>query len=97
MKKTIHLHKKYSIQNKLPDKTGHFGDFGGRFVPETLIFALDELTSEYAQAKQDKKFTRDLNYYLTEYAGRPTPLYEAKNLSRYLGIKKVLNKNRSGK
>jgi len=81
--------KKNSRQNKLPDKTGHFGNFGGRFVPETLIFALDELAKEYAQAKKDKKFARDFNYYLTEYAGRPTPLYEAKNLSRCLGIKKV--------
>ena len=77
------------MQTKLPDKTGHFGGFGGRFVPETLIYALDELAKEYSRAKQDKKFASELNYYLTEYAGRPTALYEAKNLSRYLGIKKV--------
>ncbi|MDD5130391.1 MAG: tryptophan synthase subunit beta [Candidatus Omnitrophica bacterium] len=89
MKKSIQLHKKYFTQNKMPDKTGHFGDFGGRFVPETLIYALDELTREYARAKHDKKFIRDLSYYLAEYAGRPTALYEAKNLSRYLGINKV--------
>ena len=89
MKKSILLHKKYLIQNKLPDKTGHFGFFGGRFVPETLIFALDELAKEYSLAKQDKRFIVELNYYLTEYAGRPTPLYKAKNLSRYLGIDKV--------
>ena len=73
----------------LPDKKGHFGDLGGRFVPETLIYALDELTKEYSRAKQDKKFASQLAFYLAEYAGRPTPLYEAKNLSRYLGIQKV--------
>ena len=77
------------MRNKLPDKTGHFGGFGGRFVPETLIYALDELAKEYFRAKQDKKFASDLAFYLAEYAGRPTALYEAKNLSRYLGIKKV--------
>jgi len=77
------------MQNKLPDKTGHFGSFGGRFVPETLIYALDELAKEYSRAQQDKKFASQLAFYLAEYAGRPTPLYEAKNLSRYLGIKRV--------
>ncbi len=77
------------MQNKLPDKSGHFGLFGGRFVPETLIYALDELENEYSKAKQDKKFAQELAYYLREYAGRPTPLYLAKNLSQYLGIKKV--------
>ncbi|MFH1281800.1 MAG: tryptophan synthase subunit beta, partial [Candidatus Omnitrophota bacterium] len=77
------------MKNKLPDKTGHFGLFGGRFVPETLIYALDELENEYAKARKDKKFAQELAYYLAEYAGRPTPLYLAKNLSQYLGIKKV--------
>lgn len=69
----------------LPDKTGHFDGFGGRFVPETLIYALDELGAEYNKAKQDKTFIKQLDYYLREYAGRPTPLYFARNLSRYLG------------
>jgi len=73
----------------LPDKTGHFAYFGGRFVPETLIYALDELEKEYRKAKHDKKFIQQLDYYLKEYAGRPTPLYLAKNLSDYLGLKKV--------
>ncbi len=77
------------MKNKLPDRTGHFGLFGGRFVPETLIYALDELEKEYSLAKKDKKFARELVFYLREYAGRPTPLYLAKNLSRYLGINKV--------
>ncbi|MDD5465694.1 MAG: tryptophan synthase subunit beta [Candidatus Omnitrophica bacterium] len=77
------------MKNKLPDKSGHFGIFGGRFVPETLIYALDELENEYSKAKKDKKFAKELTYYLSDYAGRPTPLYLAKNLSQYLGIKKI--------
>jgi tryptophan synthase beta chain len=74
---------------KLPDKFGHFGEFGGRFVPETLIFALDELTREYAQARVDRKFKAQLDYYLKEYAGRPTPLYLAEKLSRFFHINKI--------
>ncbi|MFH1198653.1 MAG: tryptophan synthase subunit beta [Candidatus Omnitrophota bacterium] len=73
----------------LPDKSGHFDGFGGRYVPETLIYALDELGKEYKKAKADKKFRQELDYYLKEYAGRPTPLYFAQKLSEYLGIKKV--------
>jgi tryptophan synthase beta chain len=73
----------------LPDKKGHFANFGGRFVPETLIYALDELEKEYKRAKKDRRFRQTLDYYLKEYAGRPTPLYLAKNLSRYLGIPKI--------
>ena len=73
----------------LPDKKGHFQEFGGKFVPETLMYALDELEKEYQKARRDKKFREELDYYLKEYAGRPTPLYLAKNLSEYLGIKKI--------
>jgi tryptophan synthase beta chain len=73
----------------LPDKKGHFNGFGGRFVPETLICALDELEREYKKARHDKKFIQEFNYYLKEYAGRPTPLYLARNLSKYLGIHKI--------
>jgi tryptophan synthase beta chain len=76
----------------LPDKTGHFGEFGGRFVPETLISALDELEQEYKKSKRDKKFRQELDYYLREYAGRPTPLYFAKNLSKDLGLKIYLKR-----
>jgi len=73
----------------LPDRKGHFDGFGGRFVPETLTFALDELEREYRKAKADTRFRREFNYYLSEYAGRPTPLYFAANLSRYLRINKI--------
>ena len=74
---------------KLPNKKGYFGSFGGKFVPETLMYALDELEREYKKAKRDKAFNRQLDYYLKEYAGRPTPLYWACNLSKYLGINKI--------
>lgn len=76
----------------LPDKSGHFGIFGGRFVPETLTFALDELEREYQKAKRDKKFIQQLDDYLREYAGRPSPLYFAGNLSKLLGIKIYLKR-----
>ncbi|MCX5712939.1 MAG: pyridoxal-phosphate dependent enzyme, partial [Candidatus Omnitrophica bacterium] len=69
--------------SKLPDRKGHFAEFGGRFVPETLIGALDALEKEYSKAKKDLVFKKQLNYYLTEYAGRPTPLYYAQRLTKY--------------
>ncbi|HEY8496778.1 MAG TPA: tryptophan synthase subunit beta [Limnochordales bacterium] len=65
--------------------TGRFGDYGGRYVPETLIPALDELTAAYAAARQDPEFQRELDYYLTEYVGRPTPLYFARRLTEAAG------------
>ncbi|MCS7272954.1 MAG: tryptophan synthase subunit beta [Fimbriimonadales bacterium] len=68
-----------------PDARGYFGRYGGRFVPETLIPALEELTEAYLALKDDPDFQRELNYYLVTYAGRPTPLYFAANLSRALG------------
>ncbi len=71
----------------LPDRHGHFGAYGGRFVPETLIRALDELVREYQKIKRDPKFKKTLKHYLSTYAGRPTPLYEAENFSGYLGRK----------
>jgi len=77
------------MKNHMPDSSGHFGKFGGRFVPETLIYALDELAKEYFKLKKDKAFRQELFAYLSDYAGRPTPLYLAKNLSKYLGIKKI--------
>jgi len=74
---------------KLPDKRGHFGLFGGKFVPETLMPALDELTEAYAFYKKDASFKKELAYYLKEYAGRPTPLYFAERLSHFLGDAKI--------
>lgn len=71
---------------QLPDKRGYFGEFGGKFVPETLICALEELECAYREAKKDKRFKKKLKGYLSEYAGRPTPLYFAGNLSQFLGM-----------
>ncbi|MDD2689164.1 MAG: tryptophan synthase subunit beta [Candidatus Omnitrophica bacterium] len=76
----------------LPDKKGHFDNFGGRFIPETLVYALDELEKVYNQARHDRSFINELSCYLKDYAGRPTPLYFAKNLSKYLGIKIYLKR-----
>jgi len=70
---------------ELPDRTGHFGPFGGKFVPETLMAALDELERAFQHARRDPGFRRELSDYLTRYAGRPTPLYPAKRLSRAVG------------
>ncbi len=77
---------------KLPDAKGHFGPYGGRYVPETLIKACEELTAAYQAIKNDKKFREELRYYLEAYAGRPTPLYEAKNLSAHFGRGRIFLK-----
>ncbi|MCK5654710.1 MAG: tryptophan synthase subunit beta [Candidatus Aureabacteria bacterium] len=68
-----------------PDKRGMFGEFGGKYVPETLMTALKELEECYYKYKIDRKFKEELNHYLKEYAGRPTPLYFAERLSKELG------------
>ncbi len=68
---------------------GKFGKFGGRFVPETLVPALEELEHSYVKFKKDRKFKQELDYYLKEYAGRPTPLYFAKNLTKASGGAKI--------
>jgi len=69
----------------LPDDRGYFGRFGGKFVPETLMFALEELEEGYLRIRKDEGFREELRNLLNEYAGRPTPLYYAANLSRYAG------------
>ena len=69
----------------LPDDRGRFGEYGGRFVPETLMAALEELEAAYRSAQEDAQFQEELASLLKHYAGRPTPLYHAANLSRRLG------------
>jgi len=69
----------------LPDQAGRFGLFGGRYVPETLTHALDELAAEYQKATADETFQRELNDLLRHYVGRPSPLYHAERLSRHCG------------
>lgn len=73
----------------LPDNRGRFGVFGGRYVPETLIPALDELTEAYTEAKSDENFQKEFKSYLKNYIGRPSLLYFAKNLSDYCGGAKI--------
>ncbi len=73
----------------LPDRRGHFGEFGGRYVPETLMAPLEELEAVFRSAMSDPSFKEELDYSLREYAGRPTPLYWAKRLSQHLKTLKV--------
>ena len=73
----------------LPDDRGRFGDFGGKFVPETLMAALAELEESYNQAKVSQAFQERLDHLLRTYAGRPTPLYYAENLTRHAGGAKI--------
>lgn len=73
----------------LPDKKGHFGIYGGKFVPETLIPALEELEYAYKKYKNNPSFKKELNYYLKNYAGRPNPLYFAERLTKLYGKGKI--------
>ena len=73
------------VTKTLPDERGRFGAYGGRFVPETLMATLQELEEAYQSALEDARFQEELASLLKHYAGRPTPLYHAANLSRHLG------------
>ncbi len=73
----------------MPDVSGHFGPFGGRYVPETLMHPLQELEAEYFRSQHDPEFQQELSYYLREFCGRPTPLYFAERLTRELGGAKI--------
>ena len=70
-------------------KDGKFGEFGGRYIPETLVPAVEELEEAYLKFKNNKEFKKELDYYLREYAGRPTPLYFARNLTEKIGGAKI--------
>jgi len=75
-----------------PDKLGHFGIFGGRYVPETLMPILKELEAAYEEIRFDKTFWEEAHYYLEHYVGRPSPLYYAKNISEEIGAKVYLKR-----
>jgi tryptophan synthase beta chain len=77
---------------KLPDERGHFGPYGGRYVPETLMAPLEELERAFLEAQRDEAFQRELKELLETYAGRPTPLYEARRLSAELGGARIFLK-----
>jgi len=72
-----------------PDERGHFGQFGGRYVAETLMPALLELEQAYQEALADPSFQKEFDYYLAQYVGRPSPLYYAERLSAHLGGAKI--------
>lgn len=73
------------LTGKYPDKRGRFGKYGGRYVPETVMFALEELTQAYKSSKRDKSFKSELSILLRDYSGRPTPLYFAERFSEKVG------------
>jgi tryptophan synthase beta chain len=76
----------------VPDVHGRFGPYGGRFVPETLMFALRQLTEQYEHAREDPEFQREFGYYLKQYVGRPSPLYFAERLTREAGGARIFLK-----
>ncbi len=76
----------------VPDQRGRFGPFGRRFVPETLVYALEELEREYAKAKADPQFQEELRRLLAEYVGRPSPLYFAERLTEHVGGARIFLK-----
>src|SRR5476649_1307634 len=78
-----------AVTAAVPDTQGHFGPYGGRYVPETLMHPLQELEEEYFRAQHDPEFQRELSYYLTEFVGRPSPLYFAERLTKELGGAKI--------
>src|SRR5437763_7139131 len=73
--------RKLSVTTSEPDEHGHWGKFGGRYVPETLVAPLDELTKEFTRARHDAEFWRELDELLRNYCGRPTPFFHARRLS----------------
>ncbi|MFH1995780.1 MAG: tryptophan synthase subunit beta [Candidatus Omnitrophota bacterium] len=73
----------------IPNKKGYFGQFGGKFVPETLMTALTDLEAAYRKVTRDRAFKKELQYYLSVYAGRPTPLYFARRLTEKIGGAKI--------
>jgi tryptophan synthase beta chain len=77
---------------KFPDKRGYFGEFGGRFIPETLLACVEELNRVYERLRVNKQFKKELQYYLSSYAGRPTPLYFARGLSKFVNMKVYLKR-----
>src|SRR5262245_36307116 len=81
-----------SIHTLVPDMHGRFGPFGGRYVPETLMHALRQLTDAYAAAREDTEFQRQFDYYLRQYVGRPTPLYFAERLTHDAGGARIFLK-----
>jgi tryptophan synthase beta chain len=81
-----------AASSAVPDQHGRFGPYGGRYVPETLMFALRQLTEQYEAARQDAEFQKQLDYYLREYVGRPSPLWFAERLTKEAGGARIFLK-----
>ncbi|HSC42885.1 MAG TPA: tryptophan synthase subunit beta [Candidatus Binatia bacterium] len=81
--------KNLSLLPRVPDRRGHFGPYGGRYVAETLMPALAELEAAYTQARRDRSFRKEFHLYLREYVGRETPLYFAERLTQQIGGAKI--------
>src|ERR1700751_2118941 len=75
-----------------PDARGYYGAYGGRFVPETLVAPIEELTAAYFGVREDEGFRAELSQLLRDYVGRPTPLYEARRLSASAGGARIVLK-----
>lgn len=86
------IKEKIETYYKLPDNHGHFGMYGGSFVPETLVKAAQELDEAFESVKNDKSFNEEFEYLLKNYAGRPTPIFLAKNLSEKYGARFFLKR-----
>src|SRR5215468_9466259 len=81
-----------TTQSSVPDAHGRFGPYGGRYVPETLMFALRQLTEQYEQARTDAEFQKQFDYYLRQYVGRPSVLYFAERLTKEAGGARIFLK-----
>jgi tryptophan synthase beta chain len=84
--------QRLNISSSEPDENGHWGKFGGRYVPETLVAPLDELTREFMSARRDAQFASELELLQRHYCGRPTPLFYARRLSAHAGGAKIFLK-----
>src|ERR1700755_674226 len=82
---SLNMTAPFMITKSEPDEQGHWGKFGGRYVPETLVAPLEELPTEFMRAQGDPNFGRELNLLLRDYAGRPTPLFHAQRLTVHAG------------
>src|SRR2546422_6618507 len=88
----IWMEKESCMLSALPDANGHFGQYGGSFVPETLMHPLEELKAAYAEARADESFQREFETLLREYVGRPTPITFAERLTKHLGGARIFLK-----
>ena len=79
------------VTRRDPDARGYFGDFGGRFVPETLVEPIEELERAYLAVRDDQAFANELNRLLKHYVGRPTPVYEARRLTEAFGGARIFS------